>query len=245
MLTPFWVAMQFLTRLPVPLRQQPDDRMLGGSMLYYPLIGLLIGLLLLLVAYLTQNNQVLLQATLVLVIWVAITGGLHLDGLADVVDAWVGGQGDRQRTLSLMKDPTCGPMAVSALVLLLLLKLAALHSLLSHGAADLLLLVPAVGRGALVAAFIYIPYIRPQGLGMALASSLPVARARRVLLAGAVLAVAVWGLPAAGMLFVATLLFMLWRWELLRRIGGLTGDTAGALCEMTETAVLLLAALSV
>lgn len=243
MFTPLLVAIQFLTRLPVPLRQAPRDDQVGASMLYYPLVGLMIGLLMLLLAYLSQDSDPLLQAVLVLFLWVVVSGGLHIDGLADTADAWVGGQGDAVRTLLLMKDPTCGPIAVSAVVLLLLLKLAALHSLLLHGDWTLLLLVPVIGRGVLVAAFLFIPYIRPGGLGFILAASLPSGKAKTVLLICALLSLSVWGLPAAWMLALATLLLLLWRRALVRRIGGLTGDAAGALCEVTEAAVLLLTVL--
>jgi len=240
---PFLIALQFLTRLPVRLHRQPDDADTGASLLYYPLVGLLIGLLMLLVAYLTKDGGPLLQAALVLALWVGISGGLHIDGLADVADAWVGGQGDRQRTLQLMKDPTCGPMAVSAVVILLVLKLAALHSLLQQGEWSVLLLVPALGRGSLVAAFLYIPYVRPGGLGAVLAQSLSASRARWLLLVCGLVSLLFWGLPAAALIVAAGLLFLLWRRALIDRIGGLTGDAAGALCELTEALVLIVAAL--
>jgi adenosylcobinamide-GDP ribazoletransferase len=88
------------------------------------------------------------QAVLVLMLWVAITGGLHLDGLADCADAWVGGFGNRQRSLAIMKDPAAGPIAV--LVLLLLLKWSLISSIIEKQALSVLLLTPLLGRLAIL-----------------------------------------------------------------------------------------------
>lgn len=79
-------------------------------------------------------------------VWVGLSGGLHLDGLADTADAWIGGHADRQRTLEIMKDPRSGPIAVVVLLLVLLLKFAALVVLLGQGAWAGLLLAPWLGR---------------------------------------------------------------------------------------------------
>ncbi|WP_372867942.1 adenosylcobinamide-GDP ribazoletransferase, partial [Pseudomonas sp.] len=125
-MTALLIALQFLTRLPVRLAAMPSAQETGRSLLWYPVVGLLIGLLLLGVHYLLGDAPALLQAALLLVIWVGLSGGLHLDGLADSADAWAGGFGDRERTLAIMKDPRSGPMAVVVLVLLLLLKFVAL-----------------------------------------------------------------------------------------------------------------------
>jgi len=109
------IAVQFLTRLPVPFRIDHQPRHIGHSLLYYPLVGLLIGGILLAGAELLQRTSLDtgLSAALLLTLWVLLTGGLHLDGLADSADAWVGGLGDKQHTLEIMKDPSCGPIRLS------------------------------------------------------------------------------------------------------------------------------------
>ena len=117
-MTPWWVALQFLTRLPVRLAGMPSPQQIGRSLLWYPLVGLLIGLLLFALQQLLGGLSLMLQAALLLAVWVGVSGGLHLDGLADSADAWVGGFGDRARTLEIMKDPRSGPIAVVVLVLL-------------------------------------------------------------------------------------------------------------------------------
>lgn len=112
---PLLIALQFLTRLPVRLLGMPAPEQVGRSLLWYPLVGLLLGGLLLAAQALLSQQPAVLQAALLLTLWVALSGGLHLDGLADTADAWVGGYGDRERTLAIMKDPRSGPIAVAVL----------------------------------------------------------------------------------------------------------------------------------
>ena len=243
-MTPWWIALQFLTRLPVTLAGMPTPEQVGRSLLFYPLVGLLIGLLLLAAQQLLGGSAVLLQAALLLTLWVGISGGLHLDGLADSADAWVGGFGDKQRTLAIMKDPRSGPIAVVVLVLLLLLKFAALVALLESGTALLLLLVlvPWLARCLLPLLFLTTPYVRAGGLGQALAEHLPRRQLPWVLAAHAV-AMLLLGWPALLALLVAGTVFFYLRVLMLKRLGGTTGDTAGALVELAECGVLLALAL--
>ena len=240
--TPLLIALQFLTRLPVRLPGMPAPEQVGRSLLWYPLVGLLLGALLLAAQALLSQQPTVLQVALLLTLWVALSGGLHLDGLADTADAWVGGYGDRERTLAIMKDPRSGPIAVVVLVLLLLLKFAALLVLLQAGQTLALLLAPWLGRSALPLLLRSTAYVRPGGLGVQLAEHLPRRELPRVL--GLHLALlALTGLSGLWALLAATLVFVLWRRALLARLQGTTGDTAGALVELTEVAVLLVLAL--
>lgn len=241
-MTPLLIALQFLTRLPVRLAAMPSPQQMGRSLLWYPLVGLLLGLLLLGVHGLLGTAPALLQAALLLALWVGLSGGLHLDGLADSVDAWAGGFGDRERTLAIMKDPRSGPMAVVALVLLLLLKFAALVVLLESGAVLALLLAPWLARALLPLLWLSTPYVRPGGLGQALAEHLPRRELPWVLAVhGVALLLCSWSALLA--LLVAAALFVWLRRLMLQRLGGTTGDTAGALLELAECAVLLVLAL--
>ena len=237
-MTPWWIALQFLTRLPVILAGMPRPEQIGRSLLFYPLVGLLIGLLLLAVQHLLGDSALLLQAALLLSLWVGISGGLHLDGLADSADAWVGGFGDKQRTLAIMKDPRSGPIAVVVLVLLLLLKFAALVALLESGSGLLLVLVPWLARCLLPLLFLTTPYVRAGGLGQALAEHLPRRQLPWVLAANAV-AMLLCGWPALLALLVAGGVFIWLRSLMRKRLDGTTGDTAGALLEIAECAVLV------
>ncbi|MFJ4373683.1 adenosylcobinamide-GDP ribazoletransferase [Pseudomonas japonica] len=238
---PFWIALQFLSSLPVTLPGMPEPRQTGRSLLFYPAVGLLFGVLLWALDTLLQGTQPLLHAALLLSAWVLLSGGLHLDGLADSADAWLGGFGDRERTLLIMKDPRSGPIAVVTLVLVLLLKFAALLALVEAGQGMLLVLAPVVGRAAMLALFLTTPYVRPGGLGQALAEHLPRRAAAWVL---ALTAAACLWLGGVLAMAVGVVTFYLLRRSILRRLGGTTGDTAGALLELLELAVLLALALS-
>ncbi|WP_313505832.1 adenosylcobinamide-GDP ribazoletransferase [Stutzerimonas kunmingensis] len=235
---PLLIALQFLTSLPIRLPAMPEPEQQGRSLLYYPVVGLLLGALLCLAVLVLDGAAPLLQAALLLTLWVALTGALHLDGLADSADAWMGGFGDCERTLQIMKDPRSGPVAVVVLVLLLLLKFSALLALLQAQQYSALLLAPVLGRAALPALFLLTPYVRPIGLGHALAANLPHGEARVVL---ALVAVGCLLFGSSGLIALsfAAVTFLLARRAMLRRLGGTTGDTAGALLELVECTVLI------
>ena len=223
------VALQFLTRLPVRLSAMPTPEQFGRAVLCYPLVGVLIGVVLYAAARSLDGTPPLLQAALLLSLWVALSGALHLDGLADMADAWVGGLGDRERTLAIMKDPRSGPVAVVVLVLVLLLKFSALAALLGQGEAGLLPLAPWLARSSLPLLFLTTPYARPGSLPWVLGVSFGLALA--------------FGLAGLLALLVTLMLFAWLRSRFLARLGGTTGDTAGALVELTECAVLVALAL--
>jgi adenosylcobinamide-GDP ribazoletransferase len=239
MIRPFLIALQFLTRLPVRLDGDLEERDLGRSLLYYPLVGLILGGLIAAFAWLLTEAPPLLGGALVLTLWVALTGALHLDGLADTIDAWAGGGGDPERTLAIMKDPRSGPLGVTALVLVLLLKFAALVAILGIGAWPLLVLAPLLGRTVLPLLFLTTPYVRPRGLGAGLASGLPRGAGIAIVLVGYALIPLLAG--TAGLLALACSLiaFFFLRNSMNNRIGGTTGDTAGAMVEIIETIVLI------
>ncbi|MCP9339240.1 adenosylcobinamide-GDP ribazoletransferase [Stutzerimonas xanthomarina] len=235
---PFLIALQFLTCLPVRLRGMPEPQQIGRSLLYYPLVGLLLGGMLCLLDMALGNAAPPLKAALLLAVWVWLTGALHLDGLADSADAWLGGFGDRERTLAIMKDPCSGPVAVAVLVLVLLLKFVALWTLLEQGNPWVLLAVPLLGRSAMLGLFLTTPYVRPGGLGQALAEHMPRSKVRLVL-ALIVLAGMLMGTSGWIALAIAAGVGLLVRRSLIQRLGGTTGDTAGALLELVECAVLV------
>jgi len=231
---PFWIALQFLSSLPIRLPGMPEPRELGQSLLFYPLVGLLFGAILWAVNWLLQGTPTLLHAALLLSLWVLLSGGLHLDGLADSADAWLGGFGDRERTLTIMKDPRSGPIAVVTLVLVLLLKFTALLTLIEQPHSLALIIVPLIGRSALLGLFLTTPYVRAGGLGQALADHLPRSAGKQVLAVSALACVLIAGLSGVLAVVLAALGFAWLRQVMLRRLGGTTGDTAGAMLELLE-----------
>ena len=236
---PFWIALQFLSSLPITLPGMPKPQELGRSLLFYPLVGALFGGVLWGVSALLAGTPLMLHAALLLTVWVMLSGGLHLDGLADSADAWLGGFGDRERTLTIMKDPRSGPIAVVTLVLVLLLKFCALLALIEQQQAMVLLIVPLIGRSALLGVFLTTPYVRAGGLGQALADHLPRKAGWWALALSAVVCVALAGYAGLWALMLATLGFIWLRQVMMRRLAGTTGDTAGALLELLEVLMLV------
>jgi adenosylcobinamide-GDP ribazoletransferase len=252
------LAVRFLTTLPTlafkppsattptpsatPALQADDAAAQGLSLLWYPAVGLLLG------ALLTLACNVLplpfyLQAVLTVALWIALTGGLHLDGVADCADAWVGGLGDRERTLLLLKDPLCGSMGVIALIAVLALKVTALAAVIEIGQVMWLWSVPLLARLSLLLLFLTTRYVREQGLGEVLAQHFSRTWARRVLFIIAlallfILPPDVWG----AFLMTVLAIFFLLRWAAMRRLGGFTGDVAGAQVELVEVGLLLVLA---
>jgi len=242
-------ALQFLTRVPLRIEPPPRAREIGLSLACYPVIGLALGVTLWGISLAVSRLPALLGAAIVLVSWVLVTGALHIDGLADVADAWVGGHGDRERTLAIMKDPRSGPIAVAAVNCLLLLKLAALAALagthlhaqpwrdprLAAGC----ILPPLLARAAIPLLFAHTPYVRAQGI----ARDLTAHQSRGAGLLAAALAalgtLAACRMLGAVALGAAAIAYAIVRAGLVRRLGGFTGDGAGALIEVIEAACLV------
>lgn len=239
MFRPLLIALQFLTRIPVPMTSSPEACDMGRSLLFYPLVGLILGLLLILIAELSQGLNVFLSAALIVSVWVIFSGGLHLDGLSDTVDAWIGGMGSKERTLAIMKDPTAGPMGVLSLVLCILLKTAGIYALLLNCPTYYLLLPPVLGRTMAIMLLAITPYVRENGVGSVLSKELNTGALTLVSVLVGVLLVLITSVWNIGLILLCLCLLLLWRYQLMKRISGCTGDTIGALLEMTETLTLI------
>ena len=236
-MTPFWIALQFLTTFPVRLSTMPTPQQNAQALLFYPVVGLLIGAILYGITLLLYALPVVLLSSVILVLWIWLTGGLHLDGLADTADAWVGGFGDKARTLAIMKDPSCGPIGVLSLVIVCLLKWSVLYVLLQEKLYTALMLFPLLGRLVPLFFFLSTDYVREKGLGSQLGQHLarPIAIAL-LLLTPLVALYWAW----IGVVVLASFYLALWylRCKFIQRIGGVTGDTIGASIEIIELATL-------
>jgi adenosylcobinamide-GDP ribazoletransferase len=219
-------AFGFLTILPVggqPLEQP------GRAFAWFPLVGLFIGTFLVLIA---QFAPPTLAPFLIVVAWVVMTGGLHLDGFGDSCDGLFATT-TPERRLEIMKDPRTGTWAVVGLVVLLIGKV----SLVSQVAPLLLVVVPVVGRYAMVSAALFYPYARPTGLGAYFRNGLTAREGwiATFLAIVVVLLIATQNHRALPTLIVAPVVVLLvGRWTARRLGGGLTGDVYGFICELTE-----------
>ncbi len=242
MLASFTLALQFLTRFPLNVNILISDQRVAQSVLFYPLIGGFIGTVLVLVSILLPEHTLVLNAAIILIVWVLLTGGLHLDGLADCSDAWAGGLGDKARSLAIMKDPAAGPIAVVMLILLLLLKWATLITLLQQQEALIaLLLAPFIGRLSILILMLSTPYIRHNGLGSVMHRHLPHYPAKLIVFFS--LAFFAWLTNTYSLLTILSLIALI-RFLALQRLQGVTGDVYGASVEIVESMVLMSLALS-
>jgi len=232
-------ALRFLTIIPVPARWAAPhyDVKPDLSLLFYPLVGLLLGLLLLGVCVFSGIFSPALQALFVVMVWVLLTGGLHLDGVADSADAWLGGHGDRERTLAILRDTSVGVAAVLALILTLALKVLLLAELMDLKL-QAIVIAPIIGRSMVLLLFNTTAYVRGQGIASTLIASLPRQRINLILFALMIIVIGVLSLDGLLMLFCVLVGFLVLRYLMVRRLGGTTGDTAGALIEFGEILVL-------
>lgn len=235
----FLAALAFLSRLPVPGAAGFDARDVGRATLLFPAVGALLGLLQAAAASALHGLPPMLAAVLLVALSALVTGALHLDGLADMIDGFGGGR-TREDVLRIMRDHVIGAYGAVALILLVAVKVTALEALLRRGDVTALVLAPALARWASVPLARWLPYARAGGgLGAALTDhvgALEVLGATAI--AGSV-AVGLGGLRgAAAWGAVAALSTVLGLW-CKRRIGGITGDTLGANTELAEAVVLV------
>ena len=231
---PLLAAWRFLTIVPVPGNWGTAEEDLARSVPWFPLIGLLLGAVAAALSYgLALVAPPLVVAAALVVVLLSFSGGLHLDGLADTADGFFSSR-SRERILEIMKDSHTGAMGVMAIMCVLLLKFAALASLPAARLWPAVLLMPVAGRAALVMHMALLPYARPSGLGAIFYRQN--VRGAAFLAAGVLAAVAGGVLGARGIaVWAACVAVVLVLSAYVRRkIGGATGDTLGAVCEVVE-----------
>ena len=229
-------AFGFLTIFPVGYDDKSPP---GHSFAFYPVVGLVIGLLLSAAGLIARQwVSMEIAAFLLLTGWVVLTGGLHLDGFGDACDGLFAAV-TPERRLEIMKDSRSGSWAVVGLGLLLLGKWVMLQNL--H--LSMLILPPVIGRWAMVIAAYGFPYARETGIGAYFRTGfgrvqVMVASLFAVLI---VIAASV-SVDVRIILILPVTLLILWvagRWAAFRLGGGLTGDVYGAICELVELMILL------
>jgi adenosylcobinamide-GDP ribazoletransferase len=234
----FIAAWRFLTVIPLPGRKTVTED-IGRSLVYFPVVGIIIGIILAFIAW--AMSLLLPQAVfgvLVVIAMVLVTGALHLDGLADTCDG-LGGSTVEERQ-QIMRDSHTGSFGITGMFCILVLKVVSLITIPRGWLLPALIAFPVIGRWAMVYALTVFPYARPSGLGKAFKEradwlSFTVATIITVLMvalllrfAGIIILLLVWGVVTGIAAFCK------------RKFAGLTGDNYGAICEITETLVLVL-----
>jgi adenosylcobinamide-GDP ribazoletransferase len=239
---PLLAAIQFLTIIPFPKSFVSGEKDLEKSVTFFPVVGLLIGLIIAAIDYVIGFILPPYPACAVTVIVLtAISGGLHMDGLADTADGFFSAR-PRDKILEIMKDSRTGVMGVIAVVFVILLKFSLLISLALPYRFGIIMLMPLAGRCSLVIMMTALPYVRSEG-GLATVFSSG-KTSLNVLWVSAFLIFAGWialqgiGLAACLISLIGAVLFSLYCFF---KIGGYTGDTLGAMCEITEIVPALVA----
>ena len=233
----FWAALQFLTIFPTPLRHEVTAKTSGQSLTYFPLVGLILGVILLGLHY---GLSFILPPTIVnallIIALVILTGAHHLDGFIDTCDGVISGKSRKER-LAIMSDSKVGAFGIVGAILLLLLKYVSLSSALILPA---LLLMPTLSRWAMVSVIFTFPYAKSSGMGLAFKQGASWQRLTIATIIALIAAVALlkwWGLvlmAALGLIVFGISSYF------HTRLGGLTGDNYGAINELAEVFVLLL-----
>lgn len=234
----FIIALKFLTIFPIPLKRDITDKDLGESLPYYPLIGLILGAILLLLHYLLAfilPSPVIY--VLLIIALVIMTGAHHIDGFIDTFDGMVAGRSPQQR-LAIMQDSKVGSFGIAAVVLLFLLKFVSLTS--TSVMIPALLLMPCLSRWMMVSSIFICPSAKNEGMGFIFKQqstwqrfvvATVIALAASVVLLhwkGLILIVLLWLVVSGITLFFKS------------KFAGLTGDNYGAINEITEVVVLIL-----
>jgi adenosylcobinamide-GDP ribazoletransferase len=233
----FWAALQFLTIFPTPLRHKVTATTSGQSLTYFPLVGLILGAILLGLHYgLTLILPSSVVNALLIIVLVILTGAHHLDGFIDTCDGVIAGKSKKER-LAIMSDTKVGAFGIVGAILLLLLKYA---SLSSAPILPALLLMPTLSRWIMVSIIFIFPYAKSSGMGLAFKQGATWQRLTIATTIAFIVAVAV--LKLWGLVLMATLWLIVFgiAGYFRSRLGGLTGDNYGAINELAEVLVLLL-----
>jgi adenosylcobinamide-GDP ribazoletransferase len=231
-------AVRYLTIVPLPGRNHASMEALGRSAVWFPIVGVGLGVALALADRLTGwLFPPLLAALLTVTVWKLATGGLHLDGLADCLDGLMGRDPDHR--LAIMRDSRIGAFGAMGLILFLMLEIVALAELAPALRGRALLAAPVIARATpALLARLFRP-ARPDGQGAAFRAG--VGRSAVLLGLAIAAAAAVVGLGALGVAALAagSLAAVVAAAFVARRLGGVTGDVLGACVELSELTVLL------
>ena len=230
-------ALAFLTIIPLKQPCEWDDR---GKLAFFPIAGLTIGAMLICTDWIAGFffSSIAARAIVDILFLSIITGGLHLDGLADSADGLLS-HGDRKTALDIMKDPHIGVFGTVALILVLQAKWCGIAFFLPSTRWMALLFVPVYSRSAMLVCFHLLPYARKQGIASGFASQKGGWKELYFLLVPLILPFFFSWKCALAFILLSTVLTLAWCIICRRKIEGITGDTAGALGEIVEAALFI------
>jgi adenosylcobinamide-GDP ribazoletransferase len=232
-------AIQFLTVVPLIPRVEVDDGTAKKALIFFPLIGFMLGLFLLVLWKLLALSHRFNSLTIALLLVagdIVITGAFHLDGLSDTSDAFLSTGKSREEKLSIMKDSHIGAMGATVLIIALLLKIFLIREVLDLTLPITLLIYPAIGRWSQVAAYYRSPYIREGGIGFIFSQQVDF----KILALTSLWLIPCLLFPGFYLILLFNLLFLLcYLYYVQKKVGGITGDILGSLTILSEICFLL------
>jgi adenosylcobinamide-GDP ribazoletransferase len=237
----FLRALSFLTILPCGQVTLSEERELARSMAFFPLVGLVIGLLLTAGYYLfSLFLPKSITLWLILGLLVLLTRGLHLDGFADTIDG-LGSGGPKEKILEVMRDSRIGAFGVISLILLIGGKYLALHQISDSSVPYSLILMAVMGRQSMVLVCCRSAYARPNGgLAKPFTENLGYRETAWSLLSAFGIALLVMGVKGILLFFGISLFSLAYRFFFTKKLGGVTGDVLGGANELAELLCLIL-----
>lgn len=233
---PFLIALQFLTIFPFKLRGQTKESDYGKSLFYFPIIGMIIGSILALILLACGPLALPVTGVIILITSAIITGALHLDGFADTCDGFYGIR-SKEEVLAIMRDPHIGAMGALGLILLLLLKFSLIISIPKPYLWQALIFMCVFSRWSQAVACL-LPYMRTEGK----AGLFTKYASRQGIIFAAIFTLFISYILfslAGTLIFFSSLVFVLLFTAYAKaKIGGMTGDTIGAVNEIGEASVL-------
>lgn len=233
------VAINFLTIAPPGVKEKATREDIKSSIPFFPVAGLFIGFLIY-VFYLIFENifPPFLIDALIILLWVIITGALHLDGVADTIDGFYAGR-TKEEILRIMKDPHTGAMGTIGVILFILLKFGGIHSLPQEIKPGSLLLVPAIARGIILIPAFFLPYARNEGTGRDFVEGV---KGWHLIILCILIILFLLPFGKKGLALIIANIFVIFLFAIYckKKLNGITGDCLGFLCETSEIVSLIL-----
>lgn len=232
------LAFQFLTIFPIKKEIEINKGDLAASMAYFPFVGAVQGLILVLSYYVLAGllpNSV--TSGIIVLILTLTNGGLHLDGFADTVDGLAGGKNEEDR-LRIMKDSSTGAIGVVFLIIVLLIKYITIEAMPETAKLPVLFSFPVVGRWSMVPLAKWSNAAKPHGLGASFAGNSTATFVKATIITGVICSVVLGLLSLAPVALIMGTAFYFSRF-FKRKLGGITGDVFGFQSEIAEVGFLV------
>lgn len=235
-------ALRFMTNIPIPWKEGEDMGEVARSISFFPIVGFIIGIINFgLFSLLSIKFSPFFTSVVVVIWWIFITGGLHLDGMADTSDGVWGGT-TKKRRLEIMKDSRTGVFGVLTLISFLLLKTASIYEAAEFHKeiiSPLFICAPVLGRWISVFSIYFFNSARREGLGNFFKENIGIKELVITFVLTVIILFFSGGLIALGAMLIITVLSYFFSLFFRSKLGGLTGDVYGTLCETAEFLTIL------